>query len=149
MAGSPRQLLITGATGTLGRAFSRICEHRGLEHTLLSRREMDIADPASVAAALACHQPWAVVNTAGYVRVADAEREPDACFRENAAGAETLARACAARGIPLVTFSSDLVFDGRLGRAYAESDIRRTRSAFMERARPMRSGASLLRIPAA
>ena len=123
VAGSPRQLLITGATGTLGRAFSRICEHRGLEHTLLSRREMDIADPASVAAALACHQPWAVINTAGYVRVADAEREPDACFRENAAGAETLARACAARGIPLVTFSSDLVFDGRLGRAYAESDI--------------------------
>ena len=80
---------------------------------------MDIADPASVAAALACHQPWAVVNTAGYVRVDDAEREPDACFRENAAGAEVLARACAARGIPLVTFSSDLVFDGRLGRAYA------------------------------
>src|SRR5215213_4845278 len=122
LVGSPRQLLIAGATGTLGRAFSRICDHRGLNHALVARQEMDIADPDSVAAALACHQPWAVVNTAGYVRVADAEREPDACFRENAAGAETLARACAARGIPLVTFSSDLVFDGRLGRAYVESD---------------------------
>jgi dTDP-4-dehydrorhamnose reductase len=120
--GSPRQLLITGATGTLGRAFSRLCEHRGLDHALLSRREMDIADPASVAAALACHKPWAVINTAGYVRVADAERECDACFRENTAGAEALAKACAARSIPLVTFSSDLVFDGRLGRAYVESD---------------------------
>ena len=111
---------------------------------------MDIADPASVAAALACHQPWAVINTAGYVRVADAEREPDACFRENAPGAETCSReACAARGIPLVTFSSDLVFDGRLGRAYVGERHPPTRSASMERARPRRSGASLPRIPAA
>ena len=33
-----------------------------------------------------------------------------------------LARACAKMGIPYVTFSSDLVFDGTLGRAYVESD---------------------------
>src|SRR5205085_2525636 len=60
--------------------------------------------------------------TAGYVRVAEAEREPERCFRENAAGAEVLAQACAKYSIPFVTFSSDLVFDGRLGRAYVESD---------------------------
>ncbi len=39
-----RPILITGATGTLGRAFARICEVRGLAYRLLSRREMDIAD---------------------------------------------------------------------------------------------------------
>jgi len=122
LVGSPRPLLITGATGTLGRAFSRICDLRGLDHALASRSDMDIADPASVEEALACHRPWAVINTAGYVRVADAENEPDACFRENAAGAEILAKACAELGIPLITFSSDLVFDGRLGQAYVESD---------------------------
>jgi dTDP-4-dehydrorhamnose reductase len=83
---------------------------------------MDIADPDSVAAALACHKPWAVINTAGYVRVAEAEREPEACFRENAIGAEVLARVCAELDIPLVTFSSDLVFDGRRGDPYVESD---------------------------
>jgi dTDP-4-dehydrorhamnose reductase len=122
LVGAPRQLLINGATGTLGRAFSRLADMRGLDHALVSRGEMDIADPKSVAAALACHRPWAVINTAGYVRVADAEREPEACFRENAVGAEVLAEACARAGIPLVTFSSDLVFDGRAGRAYGESD---------------------------
>ena len=122
VAGEPRPLLVTGATGTLGRAFSRACGVRGLDHALLSRHDMDIADEASVAAALDCCRPWAVVNAAGYVRVAEAERARDACFRENMTGAETLAAACAARGIPLVTFSSDLVFDGRLGRPYTESD---------------------------
>jgi dTDP-4-dehydrorhamnose reductase len=118
----PRQLLITGATGTLGRAYSRLCDFRGLNHVLLSRRDMDIADPKSVAKALACHRPWAVINTAGYVRVQEAENDRDACFRENALGAEVLAKACADLGIPLVTFSSDLVFDGSLDRSYVESD---------------------------
>lgn len=119
---SARRLLITGANGTLGRAISRICEHRGLAHDLLSRAEMDIADEKSVEAALICHRPWAVINAAGYVRVADASREAERCYRENAHGAEVLAQACAHLGIPYVTFSSDLVFDGTLGRAYVESD---------------------------
>jgi dTDP-4-dehydrorhamnose reductase len=83
---------------------------------------MDIADLGTVEAALDCHRPWAVINAAGYVRVAQAEQEPDRCRRENVVGAENLAKAAAARGIPLVTFSSDLVFDGSQG-AYSESDV--------------------------
>ena len=67
-------------------------------------------------------RPWAVINTAGYVRVADAERELERCYRENTEGAVALAKLCARLGIPFVTFSSDLVFDGRLGRAYVETD---------------------------
>lgn len=119
---SARRLVITGANGTLGRAIARICRHRDLAHELLARSDMDIADEVSVTAALARHRPWAVINAAGYVRVADASREAERCYRENAHGAEVLARACARLGIPYVTFSSDLVFDGSLGRAYVESD---------------------------
>ena len=47
-----RPLLITGATGTLGQAFARICEQRGLAYQLLSRAQLDIADELSVASAL-------------------------------------------------------------------------------------------------
>ncbi|RDI61922.1 family 1 glycosylhydrolase [Microvirga subterranea] len=122
LVGSPRQLLITGATGTLGRAFSRICDIRGLDHVLLSRHDMDICDPTIVREVIACEKPWAVVNAAGYVRPAQAEEEPERCFRENAVGAENLARICAEFGIPLVAFSSDLVFDGTLDRPYTEGD---------------------------
>lgn len=120
---SARRLMITGANGTLGRAIARICHHRDLAHDLLARADMDIADEASVEAALARHRPWAVINAAGYVRVADASREAERCYRENVHGPEVLARACARLGIPYVTFSSDLVFDGSLGRAYVESDL--------------------------
>jgi dTDP-4-dehydrorhamnose reductase len=115
-------LAITGATGTLGRAFARVCASRGLPHRLLSRRDMDIADPAAVARTLDAIGPWAVINTAGYVRVDDAEDDEDRCTRENAAGPGALAAACARLGIPLVTFSSDLVFGGDTTRPYVESD---------------------------
>jgi dTDP-4-dehydrorhamnose reductase len=116
-----RPLLITGASGTLGRAFARFCELRGLPHRLLSRADMDIADARSIATALDRWQPWAVINTAGFVRVDDAERDPRQ-WRDNLVGPGLLAQECAQRGIRLVTFSSDLVFDGRKGTPYVESD---------------------------
>jgi dTDP-4-dehydrorhamnose reductase len=117
-----RRLLITGATGTLGSAFARICEERALTFCVTGREDMDLCDPRSIARALKRHKPWAVINTAGFVRVADAEREEEACIAANADGPDALARACSAAGVPLVTFSSDLVFDGRLGRRYHEED---------------------------
>ena len=117
-----RRLLITGATGTLGQAFARICEHRGLPYCLTSRAELEIADDASVRRAIDRYRPWAIINTAGFVRVADAEREREACLKWNVDGAARLAEASAEAGLPLVTFSSDLVFDGRKGEPYVETD---------------------------
>ena len=120
--GAARPLLVTGATGTLGRAVAAGCEARGLPYRLLARRDMDIADPASAEAALAAIRPWAVVNTAGFVRVDAAEAARDACRRENAEGAAVLAAACAETAIGLVTFSTDLVFDGGKRAPYVEGD---------------------------
>jgi dTDP-4-dehydrorhamnose reductase len=114
-------LLITGA-GTLGNAFARIAAERGISHALLSRGDLDIADADAARAVLDAHRPWAVINTAGFVRVDDAEREPDRCFRENVAGPLALARACQSNGSRFVTFSSDLVFNGRKQHAYVERD---------------------------
>ena len=115
-------LAVIGASGTLGQAFARACAIRGLHLRLLSRREMDIAVDESVSRALDELQPWAVINAAGYVRVDDAESDRRRCERENVVGPAVLARACGVRGLPLVTFSSDLVFDGSKGAPYVESD---------------------------
>ena len=117
-----RPILITGATGTLGQAFSRICAHRGLRHVLTSRADLDITDEASIAAAIERYKPWAIINAAGFVRTWEADQKFDECLAINAAGPAMLGRASKAAGIPLVTFSSDLVFDGKLGRAYIEPD---------------------------
>ena len=117
-----RPLLLTGARGTLGRALARACEARGLAYRLLTRQQMDVAAPDAVAAALRALDPWALVNAAGFVRVDEAESRVADCRRENADGPAVLAEATAERAIPLVTFSSDLVFDGTKGVPYVESD---------------------------
>ena len=118
-----KPLLITGATGTLGQAFARICGKRGLAYHLLSRTQLDIADQSSVRAALDQYKPWGIVNAAGYSRVDDAEAEAEICRRENVTGPVSLAHECARRGLALVTFSSDLVFDGLKKTPYVESDV--------------------------
>ncbi|RNI33044.1 dTDP-4-dehydrorhamnose reductase [Rufibacter immobilis] len=115
-------LLITGATGTLGRAFARVCDIRGIPYVLLSRQQMDITNEDSVRKALTQYKPWAVVNTAGYVRVDQAEQEPEACFRENTLGPAVLAKICQEEQVQLVTFSSDLVFGGEKMVVYTEQD---------------------------
>jgi dTDP-4-dehydrorhamnose reductase len=118
-----RPLLITGATGTLGRAFERICQHRSLDCIMVTRQQMDIADASQIAKVIEEANPWAIINTAGYVRVDEAENDAEACFRENTAGAVNLATACAQHNIPFLTFSSDLVFDGTKEAPYVEEDV--------------------------
>ncbi len=95
-------ILITGATGTLGRAFARICAQRDLGYVVLTRQEMDIANPASVESAVLRHRPWAIINASGYVNVDQAEHEVDRCFRENVTGPSVLAQGMRAARDPVV-----------------------------------------------
>jgi dTDP-4-dehydrorhamnose reductase len=115
-------LLITGGRGTLGSAFARACVLRGIPHRVLLRSEADIADADSVRRAIDRYRPWAIINTAGYVRVDDAEQDRDACFRENTLGPTILAQECEGKNIRLVTFSSDLIFNGSKFARYVEPD---------------------------
>ncbi|WP_313632054.1 family 1 glycosylhydrolase [Massilia timonae] len=116
-------ILISGASGTLGSAFKRICEKRNLACHVLTRQEMDITDPASVEAAIVRFKPWAIVNAGGYVRVDEAEADFDRCMRENTLGPTVLALACIRHALRFMTFSSDLVFDGAREQPYVESDL--------------------------
>ena len=117
----PRPLLITGGGGTLAQVLANVCVVRGLPHRVLPRAALDVTDPAAVAAAIDRWRPWAVINAAGFSRVNRAEAAPGRCWRENVAGAEVLARACAA-GVKLAAFSSHLVFDGEKPEPYLEGD---------------------------
>ncbi|MBC8101147.1 MAG: sugar nucleotide-binding protein [Cytophagales bacterium] len=118
-----RPLLITGGQGLLADALARLCEERGIACRVTDREFLDIASPAAIEAALDWHQPWAVVNAAGFSSAEAAEAEPFRCFRENTKGAAALAAACARRDLPLTLFSSPLVFSGQSSpEPYRESD---------------------------
>ena len=115
-------VIIVGATGTLGKAFSRICQQRNIFHIALTRAELNLINPVQIAEIIEKHKPWAIINAAGFVRVDDAEIQFEDCFLSNTEGPVRLARACQQYGVKLLTFSSDLVFDGEKKEAYTEDD---------------------------
>src|SRR5690606_4091604 len=83
----------------------------------------DFDQPGSLPALLDRLRPSLVVNAAAYTAVDRAEQEPDAASRANAQAPGVIARWCAARrGVPLVHYSTDYVFDGRGTRPYLPGD---------------------------
>lgn len=119
---SCKPIVIIGKTGTLGRAFARICSQRSINHVVLSRQDIDICQIDAVKNAIEHYNPWAVINAAGFVRVDEAEANSGQCYLENTVGPENLAKVCSEKKIQLMTFSSDLVFSGEKQTPYVESD---------------------------
>ncbi len=121
-AATCRPLLILGKTGTLGSAFSRVCDDRNIHHLLLSRQDLDITNAESMDKVIRELNPWGIINAAGYVKVDEAEKESQICQQANCDGPAVLARLCKEHGVRFLSFSSDLVFDGAKQEAYTESD---------------------------
>jgi dTDP-4-dehydrorhamnose reductase len=120
---SEMPVVIIGKTGSLGVAFAKICGYRNIQYMLTGKETLDITNEKNVQSFLDAVSPWAVINTAGFPGVDEAEGRPRKCFDVNTTGPLLLSGACKERDIPLVTFSSDLIFDGQKKEAYYESDI--------------------------
>lgn len=115
-------LLIIGRHGTLAQAFIRLCKLRGIHAIAFSREELNVLDADAVRRMIEEYRPWGLVNCAGYVNVDEAERQPGSCFELNTTAPTLLGEICASKGIRMLTFSSDLVFDGEQDTPYGEGD---------------------------
>ena len=121
MAEQPHAL-ITGADGLLASDLAPSFVRAGYRVTALTRAQLDIASPAMVRRALDEYEPTVILNPAAWSDVDGAEGRPDLAERANALGPEQLAAACAPRGIFLVHYSTDYVFEGLSNRPYREDD---------------------------
>ena len=124
------RLLIIGKNGTLGNAFIRVCDHRAIPYIALTRKDLDISNEREVRAIIDEYRPWGVINTAGYVKVDDAETNYNECFSVNTIAPGILANTCSIRGIRFMTFSSDLIFDGVKKTPYSENDLAKPLSIY-------------------
>jgi dTDP-4-dehydrorhamnose reductase len=68
------------------------------------------------------YKPWAIINCAGYVNVDLAESNIKDCLEINTRGVINLAQVCKDNHVKLLTFSSDLVFNGYKLGEYTEHD---------------------------
>src|SRR4051794_31577909 len=102
-------LLVLGAGGQLGRAVMERAQGRAIG---FDRSQCDIRDEAVLRRAFAAAEISAAVNCAAYTAVDRAESEGEQAFAVNAQGAEAVARAAAARGVPVIHLSTDYVYAG-------------------------------------
>jgi len=116
-------LIIIGKTGALATAFSRICDFRAIHFISLGRHEVDISDVSDIERMIKHYKPWAIINTAGFSNIDEAEKEQEECFMINGIAPKFLSAACRRFGVQFVTYSSDLVFDGKKNNPYLESDM--------------------------
>jgi dTDP-4-dehydrorhamnose reductase len=111
------RLLVTGAAGMLGHDVTAAAARAGHDVTPLSRRELDVRNPAAVRAAVAAARPDAIVNCAAWTDVDGAEADEQQATAINGAGAGNVAAA----GAFVVQVSTDYVFDGSASEPYVES----------------------------
>lgn len=119
-----KRILITGGTGTLGRAIviKSIKENWGTEFTIFSRSELrlsqmklkfpniktvigDVRDYSRLQSAVAGHD--GVIHAAALKRIPECEESPRECFLTNVEGSENVARACYGRVEWVVGISTD------------------------------------------
>ena len=114
------QLLILGAQGQVGCALVTRARQAGIPCDALGRAQCDITDRKAVERVIEAGR--IVVNCAAYTAVDQAESEVEAAHRVNMAGAENVAAACAAAGVPLIHLSTDYIFDGESREPIREDD---------------------------
>ncbi|MAT40001.1 MAG: hypothetical protein CL946_10405 [Ectothiorhodospiraceae bacterium] len=129
----PKHVLITGASGFVGWNIARHLAQLGYPVTgtynssapdrflSIDWLHIDLADPASVAALR--EVPFdAVVHCAAMPGVKQCAEHPKLAERINIQATREIAEIAAHRKARCIYTSTDLVFDGRKGGSYAESD---------------------------
>ena len=112
---------ITGVNGLIGNYLVQSAARfaPGWRVRALTRADFDLLDFATVRHEFNLDRPQLVIHCAAITAVAEAQKNPGLARRVNIGTTELLGELAAE--IPLVFFSTDLVFDGRKGN-YNETD---------------------------
>lgn len=119
---SRQKIVIVGSNGRLGRALLEVCQ-AGHEVVPLTRYDLDLAwSERRIREVLDPHAADLLLLAAGNTNVDYCELHPDDADQLNVIAPGAIARWCAGRGIRMINFSSDYVFDGEKTEPYTEED---------------------------
>jgi dTDP-4-dehydrorhamnose reductase len=117
-----RKVLITGASGQLGKEFVKVLSSKGIDFVALERKDLDVTNFEKVYKTLKEINPSVVINCSAYNQVDLAETEILKAFSTNAIGPYNLAITCREINAKLIHYSTDYVFDGIKKGLYTEED---------------------------
>jgi len=115
------KILILGHKGMLG---SDLMLRLAVSHDVIGKdvEDFDLTLEGDCRRVIKECSPDVVINAAGYTNVDACETDRERCFAVNAVGVKNIALACGGKGILIVHFSTDYVFDGRKKTPYLEDD---------------------------
>jgi dTDP-4-dehydrorhamnose reductase len=116
------KILVLGHKGLLGSDLVEIL--RGA-HTVRGAdvEDFDLTSATDCLRMIENFEPEVVINAAAYTDVDGCETNRDLCFAVNAEGVRNVALACKGKGIKIVHFTTDYVFDGTKKTPYVEEDV--------------------------
>ncbi|MCY0886494.1 MAG: SDR family oxidoreductase [Firmicutes bacterium] len=127
--------VVIGASGQVGTAVAAVAAERGevrgtaFRHPAPGLTPLDMTDGEAVARFLDEAEPDVVWIPAAATDVDRCERDPEWGYTVNVLGPRRVAEAAELRGLKVVFFSTDYVFDGRHG-PYSEDDPPRPLMAY-------------------
>ncbi|QFU21191.1 SDR family oxidoreductase [Shewanella eurypsychrophilus] len=124
------KIMITGATGLLGRAvksqLEKVTEHQviatGFSRAQAGIYKLDLTHADEIAQFIAQHKPDVIVHCAAERRPDVSEQNPSAALALNVSATKALAETAKKHGAWVIYISTDYVFDGTEP-SYSESDM--------------------------
>jgi dTDP-4-dehydrorhamnose reductase len=114
------RIALTGVSGQVGGALRSVLHHHDV--VSLDRTALDLTQVQQIRDVLDRILPDIIINPAAYTAVDKAEDDRDTAYAVNAEAPAAMAKWAAARGVPLIHFSTDYVFDGSGTRPWREDD---------------------------
>jgi dTDP-4-dehydrorhamnose reductase len=113
-------IAILGGRGMLGSDVAQVFTECGLNFQVFDLPEFDITKPQHLEDII--NRAGIIINCAAYTNVDKAETEADLAYEVNAKAVGQLGNLAREYGRWVLHISTDFVFDGRLDRAYVETD---------------------------
>jgi len=114
-------IVVTGKNGQLGWEINQITHQFNhlFDFVFVDKAELDLSNPASIPTFFQKYQPSYFIHCAAYTAVDKAEIEQELAYNINAVSTGVIAQECAKMNCPLITISTDYVFDGNGTEPYA------------------------------
>src|SRR5687768_6279988 len=123
------RILLLGRNGQIGWQLQRTLAPLS-RVVALGRAELDLRDIDRIPAAVRAAEPDLIVNAAAYTAADRAEGDSELAWTINSVVPGALATAARDRGVPLIHFSTDYVFDGTAREPYQEEDTAQPINAY-------------------
>ena len=118
-------ILVTGASGQLGRSIESLIKKGNIKHSFIfvTRQQLDLSSINNIQSYFKNHKFDLIINCAAYTAVDRAEYYENEANIINHLAVKQIAEIAKSNNIKLIHISTDFVFDGLKNQPYSESDL--------------------------